>query len=131
MRPAIKSIPQLAPNGLNQVLKSHVIIPAPLNGDLDAVPKCVSGAVIFSVEDFFGHYRGHLLFGHARTSHARRMTYYQALKSKTAGLGTHLHDPLIEVDASPELLRGVARWCERLQGGRSEYRGRTQAQDAA
>ena len=50
---------------------------------------------------------------------------YQALKSKTARLGTHLHDPLSEVDASPELLRGVARWCETLQRGRSECRGRT------
>jgi hypothetical protein len=74
MRPAIKSIPQLTPNGLNQVLKPHVIAPAPLNGDINAVPKCVSGAVIFSAEDFFGRYRGQVLFGHARTPGARRTT---------------------------------------------------------
>jgi hypothetical protein len=75
MRPAIKSIPQLAPNGLNQFLKPHVITPAPLNSDINAVPKCVSSAVIFSLEDFFGCCGGHVLFGHARTPGARRMTY--------------------------------------------------------
>jgi hypothetical protein len=68
MRPAIKSVPQLAPNGLNQVFKPHVITPASLNGDINAAPKCVSGAVIFSAKDFFGRYRSHVLFGHARIS---------------------------------------------------------------
>jgi hypothetical protein len=69
MRPAIKSIPQLAANGLNQVVNPHVITPAPLNGDINAVPKnCGVGTVIFSVVDFFGRCRGHLLFGHARIS---------------------------------------------------------------
>jgi FPC/CPF motif-containing protein YcgG len=53
---------------LNQVLKHHVITPAPLNGDINAVPKCISGAVVFSLENFFGRCRGHVRFGHARVS---------------------------------------------------------------
>ena len=119
MRPAIKSIPQLTPNGLNQVLKPHVIAPAPLNGDINAVPKCITSAVIFSLEDFFGCYRGQVLFGHARTPGARRTT--QALKSETTGISTHLHDAMIEVDAPSELLRGhraveVRPHAERVSG---------------
>jgi hypothetical protein len=75
MRPAVKSIPHLAPNGLNQVLKRHVITPAPLNGDLNAVPKnCgVFDAAIFSVEDFFARFHGNALFGHATISGAKHI----------------------------------------------------------
>jgi hypothetical protein len=103
MRPAIKSIPHLAPNGMNQVLRRHVLTPAPLNGDLNAVQKDRGGfdAVIFSVEDFFGRYRGHALFGHAGISRPPEDDLHQALKSRTTGTSTHLHDALIEVDASP------------------------------
>jgi hypothetical protein len=109
MRPAIKSIPHLAPNGMNQVLRRHVLTPAPLNGDLNAVQKDRGGfdAVIFSVEDFFGRYRGHALFGHAGISRPPEDDLHQALKSRTTGTSTHLHDALIEVDASPELLRKI------------------------
>jgi hypothetical protein len=70
MRPAVKSIPHLAPNGMNQVLKRDVITPAALNGDLNAVTQnCgVFDTVIFSVEDFFAHFHENALFNHATVS---------------------------------------------------------------
>jgi hypothetical protein len=70
MRPAVESIPHLASSGMNQVLKRHVITPAPLNGYLNAVPKIRGGldAALFNMEDFFDCYRGHALFGHAAIS---------------------------------------------------------------
>jgi hypothetical protein len=72
MRPAVKSIPHLASDGTNQVLKRHVVTPAPLNGDLNAMTQnCgVFDTVIFSVEDLFAHFHGNALFGHATISGA-------------------------------------------------------------
>ena len=108
MQPAVKSVPHLASSGINQILKRHVITPAPLNGDFNAVPKVRGGfdAALFGLEDFFDRYRGHVLFGHAAISRRPEDDLHRALKSKAVGTSTHLHDALIEVDASRGVLRG-------------------------